>query len=254
MERTTTGGFGSPPSRLGPMDIQQKEFRVSRLGGYKMRDVDEFLDELTTSMTALVAENDRLRDQAGAAPVLGSPDLDDVGRQADEIIQRARDEAAQILSDARAGASASRAIGTASPDDRRAVDAFLLQEREFLQGLAALVQGHAESVKSMARASRAQAPTTGAEAPPVDASTVEAPRPVEGAEPPPPSDTVRAETEPVASDMPEPEAPEVVAAEGAEGSAPEATIRLDEPQPARKSGGDADADGSLRDLFWGEED
>src|SRR5439155_6329 len=34
-------------SAITPLDIQQKEFRVSRFGGYRMRDVDEFLDKLT---------------------------------------------------------------------------------------------------------------------------------------------------------------------------------------------------------------
>ena len=43
-----------------PHDIQQKEFRVSRFGGYKMRDVDEFLDQITDSFTALTSDVDRL--------------------------------------------------------------------------------------------------------------------------------------------------------------------------------------------------
>ena len=85
---------------VGPLDVQQKEFRVSRFGGYRMRDVDEFLDTITDSMSALVAENERLR-KGAPAPVVGAPDLDDVARQADEIIQRARAEAARIVADAR---------------------------------------------------------------------------------------------------------------------------------------------------------
>ena len=44
-----------------PADIQQKEFNVSRFGGYRMRDVDEFLDQITESMTKLSDENERLR-------------------------------------------------------------------------------------------------------------------------------------------------------------------------------------------------
>src|ERR1051326_8892423 len=83
------------PSRITPMDIQQKEFAVSRFSGYRMRDVDEFLDQVTSAMSLLEDENKRLR--SGAGPLLGAPDLDDVGRQADEIIQRARDEAAEIV-------------------------------------------------------------------------------------------------------------------------------------------------------------
>src|SRR2546429_9871632 len=80
---------------ITPLDIQQKEFRVSRFGGYRMRDVDEFLDKLTEVVTGLTEENARLRRQAGAAPVVGSPDLGDVARQAEAIIQRARDVADQ---------------------------------------------------------------------------------------------------------------------------------------------------------------
>ena len=62
---------------------------MSRFGGYRMRDVDEFLDRLTESTEALVAENERLR--AGGAPIVGTSDLDEVNRQADEILQRARE-------------------------------------------------------------------------------------------------------------------------------------------------------------------
>ncbi len=47
-----------PRSRLTPIDVQQKEFRVSRFGGYKMRDVDEFLDQMTDTLTALTTESD----------------------------------------------------------------------------------------------------------------------------------------------------------------------------------------------------
>ena len=48
--------------RVTPLDVQQKEFRVTRVGsGYRMREVDEFLDQITDTLTALVAENDRLR-------------------------------------------------------------------------------------------------------------------------------------------------------------------------------------------------
>ena len=52
---TGLGEAVAAPSRLSPADIQQKEFRVSRFGGYKMRDVDEFLDQITDSFTALTS-------------------------------------------------------------------------------------------------------------------------------------------------------------------------------------------------------
>ena len=66
-----------------------------------------------TTFTALTAENERLR-AGGAAPVVGSPDLDDVARQADEIIARARAEAARITGEAKA-ASAAAAVSASGP-------------------------------------------------------------------------------------------------------------------------------------------
>ena len=126
-----------------------------------MRDVDEFLDRITDSMSALTVENERLR--KGAPPsIVGTPDLADVSRQADEIIERARAEAARIVAEAKAtGAQPTKEPGAgASPQERAAVNAFLTREREFLQSLAGLVQEHAEQVRGMAKtAKRAPAPT-----------------------------------------------------------------------------------------------
>ena len=151
---------GMPASTVvTPADIQSKEFNVSRFGGYRMRDVDEFLDHITESMTKLSDENERLRSATGlpAAPSIGAPDLADTSRQADEIIERARAEAATIVQDARAQAAAAAGGAVAGTDaGRAAVAPFLSQERDFLQQLAALVQSHAESVKGMAKASRAK--------------------------------------------------------------------------------------------------
>ena len=72
-----------------------------------MRDVDEFLDQITESMTRLADENQRLRSANGlpVAPSIGAPDLADTSRQADEIIESAREEAAKIVQDARAQAA-----------------------------------------------------------------------------------------------------------------------------------------------------
>ncbi len=109
-------GRSGAGATITPLDIQQKEFRVSRFGGYRMRDVDEFLDRLTEVVTGLTEENARLRRQAAAGPVVGSPDLEDVARQADEIIQRARDEAARIDTEARARASTPSSAAPAMPD------------------------------------------------------------------------------------------------------------------------------------------
>ena len=149
------------PARLTPIDIQQKEFRVSRFGGYKMRDVDEFLDQITDSFGALTAEVERLR-AGGAGAVVGAPDLDDVARQADEIIARARAEPPASPRKRRAS-GAGAAVSASGPQDRSAVNAFISREREFLQSLAGLVQEHAETVKGMAKSTRAAARPTPSE-------------------------------------------------------------------------------------------
>jgi DivIVA domain-containing protein len=241
----------APPTaktRLGPLDVQQKEFRVSRFGGYKMRDVDEFLDAITDSMSAAAAENDHLR-KGVLAPVLGSPDLDDVSRQADEIIQRARTEATRIVAEAKA-----QGVGDASsPQDRAAVNAFLSKEREFLQSLAGLVQGHAETVKGMSKAVRkAPAPAAEAEATTVAPSQApptqpSAPSPAVQEQPPQPEPTAVQEAVKVEAEQPT-QLPEA-----------DAAVRINEPEPAGVARGEGDDEGgaegdrSLRDLFWGED-
>ena len=241
------------PARLTPSDVQQKEFGVTRVGGgYRMRDVDAFLDELTNSMTALVEENRRLKEQAGSGAMIGAPDLEEVSRQADEIIRRAREEAAQIVRDAHSATVVAGAVaGDAVTSDagRAAISAFLLLEREFLQSLAGLVQGHAESVKGMAREAR---------------SAGRAPASSEAATPDP-------DPQPAQAQMPEPEPvpePEPQPDPGPERAEPEATadpgtqamepVRIDEPEPAAVGRSDPDeaaeeGDRSLRELFWGEE-
>jgi DivIVA domain-containing protein len=239
-------------ARITPLEIQQKEFRYARFGGYKMRDVDEFLDRVTESMSTLQAENDRLRSGGAAdAPVLGTSDLDDVNRQADEIIQRARDEAARILADARArsGAMAGAvAAGAVSDEDRAAISAFLSREKEFLQRLAGIVQEHAGDVKGMARSARtAPAVAASSEAPkPASAAPTSAPAPAAPA-PPKPAVTPEPAKTPEKADttisLPRAEEP----------------VRAEQPATAgaRRDGGDDPAggggDGSLRELFWGEE-
>ena len=270
-EMTEGQGFSSPAPPAGskllsPVEIQEKEFRVQRMGGYKMRDVDEFLDQVTEALSAALAENQRLR-QGGAgtaAPVVGTADLADVNRQADEIIQRARDEAGRITAEAREQAAALSvtgavaATGVATEADRAAINAFLAREKEFLQSLAGLVQGHAETVKSMAKSARSSAaspakvqrpPTKEPAAQAASASepVAEAPKdePAKDATPPPParSRSVSAET---ASE------PTVTMPQGDE------PVRVQEPEPASvgRSDGDPDngsGDDSLRELFWGED-
>ena len=68
-------GMPAASASLTPAEIQSKEFNVSRFGGYRMRDVDEFLDQITESMTKLADENQRLRSASGlpVAPSIGAP-------------------------------------------------------------------------------------------------------------------------------------------------------------------------------------
>jgi DivIVA domain-containing protein len=194
-EDTFTGTSAKP--LLTPMDVQQKEFHVSRMGGYKMRDVDEFLDEITTSMSATVEENRRLREHLGSGAMIGAPDLEEVSRQADEIIRRAREEAAQILRDA--GTAAPGPMPAGGTGDRAAISAFLLREREFLQSLAALVQGHAENVKTMAKDARAKAETPAPSPGPSNPLTPPpSPPPAAPHEPPVPREAPAPPREPVA--------------------------------------------------------
>jgi DivIVA domain-containing protein len=242
---------GPAPKALGPADVQQKEFHVSRFGGYKMRDVDEFLDQVTESMNAMAEENRRMRVQGGGS-MIGTPDLADTSRQADEIIQRARLEAQAIVDAARTQAAASPTAdaSTAPPTDRSAVNAFLAQERSFLQGLAGLIQEHAETVKGMVRADRKTGSpgSTTTSAPTPAASPAPTPAPPAARRPVPPA---RPHERPA---DPRPTAPmKTVDAV----DAVDEPIRVDEPEPAsarREDEGSGDgSDRSLRDLFWGED-
>ena len=127
------------------------------------------------------------------------------------------------------------------------MNAFLANERGFLQSLAGLVQGHAETVKGLAKASRAvavvpDAPETEPEnkvaVPEADESGV-APRP-DG-----PATTTTGERADSESTVLLPKA--------------ESPVRIEEPEPASVGGVDnevdarAAADRSLKELFWGEE-
>jgi DivIVA domain-containing protein len=56
--------FGTTDTRhqLTPLDVQARVFEAGRFGvGYKMRAVDELLDELTDMLAVLIAENEALR-------------------------------------------------------------------------------------------------------------------------------------------------------------------------------------------------
>lgn len=240
---TESGSEWSGPAggRVSPLDVQQKEFHVTRVGvGYRMREVDEFLDQVTDTLSALIAENEQLRASSGGASATSAPDA------------RARQT-------------------TASPEDRAAVDAFLQREKGFLQDLGGLVQAHAEELRSMIRATRdarAQVVVTREEPapeqePPTEQELVVEQQPVaesvaeadpageepvtEGEEPAP---TVRVEEAPSSDPSDEDGDDEPAATTGVIAEEP---IRLEDPEPARSRRSEEKEGDSLRELFWGEE-
>jgi DivIVA domain-containing protein len=255
-KKDTTSDEGSawgsaPAGRITPQDVQQKEFRVARFGaGYRMREVDEFLDQVTDAMSALVAESERLR-RGSADP--GS---------------------------ASGGPSAPPSLPPSADDaGRTAVDAFLRREKGFLQDLGGLVQSHAEELRSMVREVRRDVPASVADTSPVEKPAVEpAPMPVASPEASPgTSPDVSTELDAPPEEISP--GPELGATEQAtpssevpdhhtkgddpdtSGGRPIATteavveepIRVDEPEPARSRRSEDEEDGSLRELFWGEE-
>ncbi len=259
-KKDTTGGTSewtsAPQGRITPLDVQQKEFQVARFGaGYRMREVDEFLDQVTDAMSALVAENERL--------LRGSGDRE---------------------------ATPSRpSVGPTTGDaDRAAVEAFLRREKGFLQDLGGLVQEHAEELRSMVRAVRQDASTAPEQAPAPVPGTDDAPRSEAAPVPEAPGESDKPEAEIVedadvtgtTAQAAEPEgSPDADADADADeeedegeseaksddrttiagsatvitGAVADEPIVLDEPQPARSGRPDEEDDGSLRELFWGEE-
>ncbi len=218
--------------RVTPLDVQQKEFRVTRVGsGYRMREVDEFLDQITDTLTALVAENDRLRTSGGEVAAAAAGETDP--------------------------------STTPTRTDPGAVDAFLQREKGFLQDLGGLVQAHAEELRSMIRAARSEpaVPDTPTEpeapmaplAAPVAESIVEAepePSVLPWTSPHPCLMRSRSSREPSASAVEDdPDSGTITRVVADE------PIRLEEPepQPARSGRSDEKEGDSLRELFWGEE-
>ncbi len=160
--------------RITPVDIQQKEFRLS-FRGYSEREVDEFLDMVTEEVARLHAENRRLQEDVEFQRTV--PMGTDSAIRADEIVRRAREEADRIVAEARARAAGGGADaagwGAGAAAEAAAVGRFLGREREFLQSLAALIQRHAEAVKEDARSAKRS----------TDAATPAAGGPEEEAEP-----------------------------------------------------------------------
>ena len=221
-------------SRITPADVQQVEFRLA-FRGYNERDVDAFLDRITEDLAAYIEESQRPRSGAGVATGSVWAGGDDAKREADDIVARAREEAAVIVRAAEEQAGVVRAAGSAaSGDPRAAVGPFLNREREFLQSLGGLVQGHAEEIKQMVLAIRARSEETPGASEPVvaEAASVAEIRERLG------------EPEPGAQD-----APEVTSEQAPTGLEP-AT------EPAYSSEGAPAGEGrerSLRELFWGED-
>lgn len=152
-EKPEPGAAPGESKRITPVDIQQREFGLA-FRGYNERDVDQFLDEVTEEVARLYAENKRLREDVEFARTsrlnLGGAE------EAEAILRRAREEAAGLLAEARARASAVDP-GAGAPAGRgtaAALAPFVAQEREFLQSLANLIQTHAEAVKDQIRRAR----------------------------------------------------------------------------------------------------
>jgi DivIVA domain-containing protein len=234
-----SGWTAAPGGRITPQEVQQKEFRVARFGaGYRMREVDEFLDQVTDAMTALVAEHERLLQGSMSGSVRSDPPSS--SPPAPPSVPAAADDAG-----------------------RAAVEAFLRRERGFLQDLGALVQTHAEELRSMVRDVRREVAKPAVAGPTGEGS--EAPAPAIEPEPEP-AGVVAAEeiaedpgTGEPATAVPEDEITrdEMEASEGPStattGVIADEPIRLDEPEPARSGRSDDEDEGSLRELFWGEE-
>lgn len=232
---TTDGGAGwssGAPERVTPLDVQQKEFHVTRVGaGYRMREVDEFLDQVTDTLSALIAENERLVQRTTGSE--GSPS-------------------------ARPGPPTTPADGT----DRAAVEAFLLREKGFLQDLGGLVQAHAEELRSMVRDVRRPVPEPMIAAEPEaaeaaadggpDEAAVEADAtsaaPGDGGEAMGPTPHAV-----LGSDQPAPDDEDERAPTTIPPAAADEPIRVEEPEPARSRRSDDEEGDSLRELFWGEE-
>ncbi|MBI2238059.1 MAG: DivIVA domain-containing protein [Actinobacteria bacterium] len=253
--------------RVTPMDVQQKEFRPS-FRGYNERDVDGFLDEITEEISLLLDENRRLRDEVGTAPAAPLFRGTDPSGEAEEVVARAREEAARIVREAEARAAV---VGTAGgAEAAAAISPFVKVEREFLQSLAGLIQGHAESVKEMVRAARdSQAEAEAARAPVPRPEPVSMPVLPPEAEPatwrsvaeaakaePPPTPILRPDRVMILDEAAEPKPQaEVSSAPGEEpeGVAAGAEEAESASVSAEPSGAADEGERSLRDLFWGED-
>ena len=231
---------GAEPQRirLTPVDVQQKVFRLA-FRGYNEQDVDHFLDQITEDLAALHEENKRLREELELRGPGGG--TEDARRHAEEIIRRAREEAARV-----SAAAPVVPVGSVA-----ATPAFLVREREFLQRLASLVQDHAASLKSEARRAREA----------VEPEQEE----LEELEPDEPEEPEREELEELEPEEPAAPLPEADLGHTAPMPPPQGLERSSNPfeGPETEDGEEilddeeaapgGEEEPSLRELFWGEE-
>jgi DivIVA domain-containing protein len=233
--------------RVTPEDIQSVEFRLS-FRGYNERDVDAFLDRLTTDLSGYLAELAELRGGAPVRAMVGG-DTSAAQNEAQQILARAREQAAAIVRQAEqqaaaigAGAGAASATG----DTRAAVAPFLNTEREFLQQLGSLVQTHAEEIKQMVLTLRSRdggssAGAAAATSPPAASAVPPAARPT------PAEGVGGASAAEMRERMGAPEPP----------ASADRHVTIDSgTEPAFSSEGAPAGDPgerSLRELFWGED-
>jgi DivIVA domain-containing protein len=236
VDGTGAAGPALEPRRVTPVDIQQKEFSLA-MRGYREREVDEFLDEVTEEVARLYAENKRLREELELKGTVRMETGSAVDAAA--IVQQARERAARIEAEARA------ALPPGAAGDAAALGPFLTREKEFLQSLASLIQGHAEGVKEQARRARAGRPRP-------DAPTTS---PEPAAEQPEPGGGSSEE-----EGSPTPGPPTEVWSPGIAGrgpAAPEAAgpveALVDLTGQDVSAGAAEDDDRSIRELFWGED-
>ena len=243
--------------RLTPLDVQQKEFRVS-FRGYNEREVDEFLDKVTEELQRYEAQLMRMRSERASL----DPATLDLDAESQRILRDARDRADAIVREAEARAAGIPAA--TAGDARAAVAPYLNREREFLQSLGSLVQDHAQTIRTMVEEARRRTEgRTPASEEPSAAPASEEPSAATGAAAPesvasepasadvPDTGTDTASTDPAATSASEAGEPSDVVLVADEDEAADDRVRATadrgeqqhEPEGAR----------SLRDLFWGDD-
>ena len=168
-------------------DIQEKEFGTQATGGYNIEQVDDFLDEISEQMAALVRENLELNNQikgleadvkaarlAAEAAEAKTPDYNEksyfanlqnamreslIGAQriADEAMEEANRKAQKTVDDAQA--QADQITGSA----REKADAMLSQAKQDAEAMTAEATGRVETLEKRFAALKEAAATYKAE-------------------------------------------------------------------------------------------